>query len=192
MILLRNRLFILLSAAAAAAANSSPPRAHELDESYTFDQYLNHHGKDYSDPVEYNRRQQIFEKNLKMILAHNEGRMDESGEVLNGYVMGVNRFTDVDLEELPMGYNKKLHPDWSSQFMQGGDVLAMERRRLGGLESYQVCCKMLSTFVLLCFRPHSLMSLCHPLPTPLSNHPTLKWKTCQPSPKKWTGNWQVT
>jgi len=72
-----------------------------------------------------------------MILAHNEGRMDESGEVLHGYVMGVNRFTDVDLEELPMGYNKKLHPDWSSQFMQGGDVLAMERRRLGGLESYQ-------------------------------------------------------
>ena len=126
--------------AAGAAAKNSPPRAHELDENYTFDEYLSHHGKDYSDPKEYRRRQQIFEKNLKMVLAHNEGKMDESGEVLSGYVMGVNSFTDLDLEELPMGYNKNLHPDWSSQLMiHEEDVLAMERRRLGGLESYQVC-----------------------------------------------------
>mmetsp|Transcript_8540 Transcript_8540/g.12477 ORF Transcript_8540/g.12477 Transcript_8540/m.12477 type:complete len:419 (-) Transcript_8540:77-1333(-) len=140
MIILRN-LLILSAAVSAAAASSSAPQAHELDESYTFDEYLSHHGKDYSgDPEEYNRRQQIFEKNLKKILAHNEGKMDESGELLNGgYVMGVNRFTDVDLEELPMGYNKNLHPDWSSQLMMHGedDVLAVERRRLGGLESYQ-------------------------------------------------------
>ena len=83
MILLRYRLLPLLSAAAAAAVNSSAPRAHELDENYTFDEYLSHHGKDYSDPKEYRRRQQMFEKNLKMILAHNEGKMDELGEVLS-------------------------------------------------------------------------------------------------------------
>ncbi|KAL7491259.1 hypothetical protein ACHAWT_001972 [Skeletonema menzelii] len=137
MIIPRN-LLILSAASVAAAANSSPPRAHELDENYSFEEYVSHHGKDYSDPTEYSRRQQIFEKNLKIILEHNEGRMDESGEVLSGYVMGVNRFTDVDLEELPMGYSKNLHPAWSSQLMvHGEDVLATERRRLGGLESYQ-------------------------------------------------------
>ncbi len=148
--------------AAAAAAKSSPPRAHELDENYTFDEYLSHHEKDYSDPNEYSRRQQIFEKNLKMILEHNEGKMDESGEVLSGYVMGVNRFTDVDLEELPMGYNKNLHPEWSSQLMgHEEDVLATERRRLGGLESYQVCCDgALTLFWSLCVLTDML---CHPL-----------------------------
>ena len=153
MILLRN-LLILSAAATAAAAKSTPPRAHELDENYSFDEYLSHHDKDYShDPAEYSRRQQIFEKNLKMILAHNEGRMNESGEVLNGYVMGINRFTDVDLEELPMGYNKKLHPDYSSQVWQG-DVLATERRRLGGLESYEVNFKtpIIFSFVCVCVR----------------------------------------
>ena len=159
MIIPRN-LLILSAASVAVAANnnnSSPPRAHELDESYTFDEYIRHHGKDYSDPTEYSRRQQIFEKNLKMILAHNEGRMDESGEVLSGYVMGVNRFTDVDLEELPMGYNKNLHPAWSSQLMtHGEDVFATERRRLGGLESYQVCCDALprSLYFSLCCFPY--------------------------------------
>lgn len=143
----RNLLIVsaALLAAAANAAKNSPPRAHELDENYTYDEYLSHHGKDYSDPKEYSRRQQIFDKNLKMILAHNEGKMDESGEVLSGYVMGVNRFTDVDLEELPMGYNKNLHPEWSLQLMMHEeDALAVERRRLGGLESYQVCCDALS------------------------------------------------
>ena len=133
------RNIIILSAAVATAAKSLPPRAHELDESYTFEEYLSHYGKEYSDPVEYSRRKHTFETNLKMILAHNEGRMDESGEVLSGYVMGVNRFTDADLEELPMGYNKKLHPDWYSQLiMIEEDVLATERRRLADLESYQV------------------------------------------------------
>ena len=147
MIIPRN-LLILSAASVAAAANSSPPRAHELDENYSFEEYVSHHGKDYSDPTEYSRRQQIFEKNLKMILEHNAGRMDESGEVLSGYVMGVNRFTDVDLEELPMGYNKNLHPAWSSQLMvHGEDVLATERRRLGGLESYQVCCDALPLII---------------------------------------------
>ena len=151
MIIPRN-LLILSAASVAAAAKSSPPRAHELDDSYSFEEYIIHHDKEYSDPTEYSRRQQIFDKNLKMILAHNEGRMDESGEVLSGYVMGVNRFTDVDLEELPMGYNKNLHPAWSSQLMMHGeDVFATERRRLGGLESYQVCVAMLSLSLYLSF-----------------------------------------
>ena len=157
MIIQRNLLILSAALLAAAAAKNSPPRAHELDDNYTFDEYLSHHGKDYSDPKEYSRRQQIFEKNLKMILAHNEGKMDESGEVLSGYVMGVNRFTDVDLEELPMGYNKNLHPAWSSQLMvHGEDVFATERRRLGGLESYQVCCDALprSLYFSLCCFPY--------------------------------------
>jgi len=193
MIILRNLLILSAAVSAAAASSSAPPLAHELDESYTFDEYLTHHGKDYSgDPEEYNRRQRIFEKNLKKILAHNEGKMDESGELVNGgYVMGVNRFTDVDLEELPMGYNKNLHPDWSSQLMMHGeDVLAVERRRLGGLESYQVCCDASLSYILCVFCVLTDI-LCHPL-LPFSNHPTLKWKKLQPSPKKLTGQRRVT
>ena len=92
-----------------------------------------------------------------MIMEHNNGKMDESGELVNGsFVMGVNRFTDVDVTtEIPMGYNKAFHPDWSSQIMVG-DILATERRRLGGLESYQVrdrcafqSCSLFSMLVIL-------------------------------------------
>jgi hypothetical protein len=154
-LLLRNLLIASAVAATPAAASTlRPPQAHELDEYYTFAQYLDHHpNKSYSDPAEYYRRKQIFEKNLKMILAHNEGKIHPSGELTDGsWVMGINKFTDQDPSELPLGYNKALHNDWSSQMTSPSNVLATERRRLGGLESYEVRALFLSvvaTFVLL-------------------------------------------
>ena len=48
--LLRNLL--LLAAAAAAETASAAPKAHQLDASYTFAQYLAHFGKSYADPAE--------------------------------------------------------------------------------------------------------------------------------------------
>ena len=61
--------------------------------------------------------------------------------------MGVNAFTDVDIEELPTGYNKLVRTAWSSQLL-GDGALKMERL-LGGIQSYSVSdtlCSASSTF----------------------------------------------
>ena len=116
-----------------------PPRAHELDDSYTFEQYTTHFGKYYDDPDEFDRRSRIFYKNLKKIITHNEGRMAEDGEIIEGvggYVMGVNMFTDVERHELPLGYNKMIHPAWRGQFEDG--AASKIERMLGGATSYLV------------------------------------------------------
>jgi len=123
---LRN-LFLLSAATAVSAANGPAPKAHQLDDSYTFEQYLSHFEKSYDDPAEYDHRSAIFAKNMKKILSHNVGKMTADGDVIEGYVMGVNMFTDVATDELPMGYNKALHPAWSSQLRRGGAVTSTER-----------------------------------------------------------------
>lgn len=119
---------------------TAAPRAHELDNSYTFDQYLTHFGKRYYNPVEYAHRSRIFSKNLKKILAHNVGKMDENGDILHatgGYVMGVNMFTDIEQQDMPMGYNKMMHPSWRVQLKDGKTLLKTERF-LDGSASYSV------------------------------------------------------
>ena len=130
------RLSVLVAALTAASATSTPPRAHQLNEAYTFSEYLSHFSKSYSNPEEYARRSQIFYSNLRKILAHNEGRMDAAGKVKEGYVMGVNRFTDQAAHEIPMGYNKA-HKAYRGQVEAGGIVTAMERR-LDSTASYSV------------------------------------------------------
>eukprot|EP00804_Cyclotella_cryptica_P027237 CCRYP_014367-RC/>CCRYP_014367-RC protein AED:0.13 eAED:0.13 QI:57/0.85/0.75/1/0.85/0.75/8/132/854 len=125
-------LLLLLSLTATSATTDHPPRAHQLDETYTFSQYLSHFSKSYPNPVEYARRSAIFYANLRKIMEHNQGRMDEFGKVLKGYVKGVNRFTDLEMHELPMGYNKA-HRAWREK--EEGLVKATERM-LGGKQFY--------------------------------------------------------
>ena len=133
-------LLLLFSVAAVSAAKHdgpAPPRAHQLDESYTFEQYLVHFDKSYDDPDEYERRSGIFADNMKKILRHNEGKMTEAGDVIQGYVMGVNMFTDVESDEVPFGYNKALHPtEGAPRTACGGrgvpTVAADPRRRATG------------------------------------------------------------
>ncbi len=155
MLLLRYA-FLLLAAFAAVSSEGHagedatvPPRAHELNKSYTFERFLAHFKKTYDDPDEYARRSKIFARNLGTILRHNgEKKMTADGEILGGgYVMGVNAFTDVDIEELPTGYNKPVRTAWSSQLV-GSGALKMERL-LGGIQSYSVSdilCSASSTF----------------------------------------------
>ena len=50
--------------------------------------------------------------------------------------MGVNRFTDQEVHEIPMGYNKA-HKAYRGQVEAGGIVTAMERR-LDSTASYSV------------------------------------------------------
>lgn len=101
---------------------SIPPRAHELDASYTFEQYLVHFDKSYDDPEEFDRRSKIFASNLATILAHNDSReFDENGALVGGgWIMGVGAYTDVEVGELPMGYDKLQHPTWRDQLNGGG------------------------------------------------------------------------
>jgi len=55
-----------------ALAASAKLKWHELDASYTFETYLQHYGKKYNDPQEYQMRKSIFEDNLHHVLAHNQ------------------------------------------------------------------------------------------------------------------------
>ena len=143
MINLRNLFLISIAAAvfSVSSATDDAPLAHQLNEDYTFEQYLSHFSKSYDDPNEYTRREKLFNKNMATILAHNKGKMTEDGQLLKGgYVMGVNQFTDVDHDssELPMGYNKLQHPSWKSQFVG----LARTERKLGEADTqqYSVSC----------------------------------------------------
>ena len=136
--------------AVAAAAPRRGPRAHELDSLYTFEQYLLHFGKYYNNPDEYARRSRIFTKNLNKILTHNEGKMDENGDILpdvGGYVMGVNIFTDYEINEIPKGYNKRMHPSWRTQFEGGQHSLLKIERLLSDLSSYSVSVNIPTLYV---------------------------------------------
>lgn len=142
---LQNILFLLAAAAAATGTAAqqqyeghdgpTPPLAHQLDATYAFEHYLAHFSKSYRDPGEYARRSKRFAANLATILAHNEGKMNERGDLISGgYVMGVNEFTDFEMEEMYFGYDKAMHPEWSSQLNDGG-VSKTERRRLGKIDT---------------------------------------------------------
>jgi cathepsin L len=141
--------FLLLTLTTASSNSTAAPRAHELTPTYTFSQYLSHFSKSYDDPDEYARRSAIFYSNLSKILKHNEGRMNEMGKVVKGYVMGVNQFTDLEPEEIPMGYNK-LQRVWRGEVEhESGLVTAMERR-LDGTASYSVSLRM-SIILCVCY-----------------------------------------
>ncbi len=77
-----------------------------LDESYTFDDFVAEFGKSYT-IKELARRKDIFEKNLRYILKHNR-----KGD--KGYILGINQFTDLEKHELPRGYDKSLHSAWNT------------------------------------------------------------------------------
>ena len=204
----RNLLILLLAAAitfsvvadvdvslqyGGAPAAAAVPRAHELDNSYSFEQYLSHFGKQYDNLDEYARRSRTFSKNLKKILAHNTGKMTENGDILqDGYVMGVNMFTDFEHEELPMGYNKVMHPSWRVQFEERQTITKIERL-LGGTASYSVsenidsllvrseCAMCVTLSLILRLRIASLFQSIN------RNHLRFIWTMFQTSPLKSTG-----
>jgi cathepsin L len=56
---------------------------HELVASYSFETYLQHYDKSYSDPEEYQMRKAIFEDNLAHVLAHNQDTTKTWKEEIN-------------------------------------------------------------------------------------------------------------
>jgi hypothetical protein len=87
--------------------------SHALEEdsssSYSFDQFLADHDKEYYHD-EYNRRQEIFLHNLETIINHNAKRTESK----SNFTMGVNRFTDMLPNEMPLGYDKLSHSAWKA------------------------------------------------------------------------------
>ena len=69
----------------AAAVSAAPPKAHQL-EGYTFGQYVQDFGKQYS-ALEYQVRRELFETALAGVMKHN-------ADPSQTYKQGVNRFTD--------------------------------------------------------------------------------------------------
>lgn len=90
------KLLLLLIVGATAA----PPKWHDLDESYSFEQFVVDFDKVYTDDEEYTGRRAIFAANLRTIMEHN-GKKPKAGHVL-----GVNEFMDRRLDEIFTGYDK--------------------------------------------------------------------------------------
>jgi cathepsin L len=89
-------------------AAALPPKWHELDESYSFEDYVIDFGKAYDTPHEYQLRQNIFQTNLQHILVHNRRQPSTpmAPKRAKGHVLGVNEWTDTTADELPTGYDK--------------------------------------------------------------------------------------
>jgi len=76
---------------------------YELDASYTFEAYLEHYGKHYTNSDEYKLRKGIFEANLFKIITHNKDSSKTWKEE-------INHLADWTLEEMQSlyGYDKQL------------------------------------------------------------------------------------
>lgn len=100
-----------------------------LDESYSFEHYVQDFGKIYSGK-DRNHREKIFSQNLEKILRHNK-RADVS------YALGANKFMDMESHELPTGYDKSFHKAWR------GERHVVSERQLRGSYNFQVSSTML-------------------------------------------------
>jgi len=81
-------LMLLAALSSASLTAGRSPRSHELTSSYTYDEYIGHHGKGLEKGShEYKMRSAIFSKNLQEILRHNSNPS-------RTYSKGVNQYTD--------------------------------------------------------------------------------------------------
>lgn len=101
---------LLLSFSVAVVAKR--PSWQDVNESYTFEKYMNDFSKSYETEEEMIRRKHTFEVHLQRVIAHNSQRT-------TGHVLGVNHLMDLEPHELPLGYDKSGHSQ---------HVLASERK----------------------------------------------------------------
>lgn len=96
--------------------SAAPPTWEELDETYTFEQFVNDFYKSYEyETEEYMARRNIFQSNLGMILEHNSQRSTRTHTRTTGHVLGVNQFMDQHPNELPTGYDKSGRHGWNTK-----------------------------------------------------------------------------
>ncbi len=146
--------FLFLNPAPTLGASSSqgqPPRAHELSQDYSFEQYVVDFDKSYEPNTnEYAIKRQNFLRNLEIILNHNKNVVYnlETGAKRNDnhsghtFHMGVNHLTDLSKEEMQsrfFGYDKSLRASYHteasatttiSSISERAEVVATSRRLL--------------------------------------------------------------
>mmetsp|Transcript_7946 Transcript_7946/g.18398 ORF Transcript_7946/g.18398 Transcript_7946/m.18398 type:complete len:204 (-) Transcript_7946:1208-1819(-) len=98
---LPSSILVVVAVAALVGAKALVPTWENLDESYTFEQFVRDFDKQYDIPSEWAHRKSIFESNLFHILEHNRLGMEQ-----HGYVLGVNHFMDLKFDA---GYNDSFH-----------------------------------------------------------------------------------
>uniref|UniRef100_A0A7S4IXT0 Peptidase C1A papain C-terminal domain-containing protein n=1 Tax=Odontella aurita TaxID=265563 RepID=A0A7S4IXT0_9STRA len=123
------RLLLVAAAAPQATTRAAAPHSHDLDSSYTFEQYVRDFEKGYQrGSDEWTRREQIFLANLETILAHNTLFYGAVKEKKVGHALGVNHLADLNPSELPLGYDKDRLPSWRAP---SGEVpVSTSRRRI--------------------------------------------------------------
>lgn len=108
---------LLLHGASAAI----PPRSNELDDTYTFDQFLQDFDKHYDTPSEHAKREKIFKANRSMILEHNAAYYSKKNTRANlkpSHTLGINQFADLEHHEIHKGYFKQSHAVFRQQTQQ--------------------------------------------------------------------------
>lgn len=85
------------------SAVSAKLKWHELDKSYSFETYLQHYGKQYSNTREYKMRREIFENNLNNIIAHNK----DSSKTWKEEINHLADWTEEEFGRIK-GYNKRM------------------------------------------------------------------------------------
>lgn len=120
----------ILAAVTPQTSAATPPRSHELDATYAFDQFVLDFDKHYDTLEERAKRESIFNANLKMILNHNEryySHKDQNylkkgeGAIGSGkqnnkptHTLGINHFADLEQHEIHKGYHKHSHGAYRS------------------------------------------------------------------------------
>ena len=68
--------------------------------------------------------------------------MESNGKAKKGFMMGVNKFTDLEEHEIGKGFRREMHPAWLDQLMIDAEEVAMAtERKLGQTSSkYSVSC----------------------------------------------------
>ena len=117
--LLSSTIFLLLIGSATAQDPT-------VNNEYSFETYIQEYGKGYETEEEFIRRKVIFEQNREIIVQH-----EIQGD--SYYTMGVNQFSDMFEEEMPLGYDKSFHPAW------GSESTTTSQRRLGQTLVRSIC-----------------------------------------------------
>ena len=82
--------------------NARPPRGDQLDESYSFERYMDDFSKTYESEADYVRRKATFQSNLAFILEHNR-------QPNKTYTMGINQFVDTEPPDVSFGLDRVSH-----------------------------------------------------------------------------------
>jgi len=95
-------LLVLVFSSFGISAEAAPPS--QVDESYTFEQFLDDFHKSYENQEKYDLRRSVFNENLQTILDHNAINAIDIKK--GGYLLGIGPMMDLRADEVPKGYDK--------------------------------------------------------------------------------------